>query len=448
MAGCRPAGVFSLAIREDMTMRILVVGSGGREHALVWRLRHSKSVREVFCTPGNGGIERDARCFSVNPQDHEGLLALVRHRSIDCVVVGPEAPLAAGLADRLEAERIPVLGPGKNAARLESSKVFAKQFMLRHRIPTGSSVECERADEALAHLDSPEARYPVVVKADGLAAGKGVIVAREPEEARCAVRRIMVDREFGASGDRLLLEEFLEGAEASYIVFTDGKTVLPAVASRDHKAAYDDDQGPNTGGLGAYSADDILGTDLEKQILERVIRPVIDGMRAEGCPFRGILYAGLMLTAQGPRVLEFNVRMGDPEGQVILPRLESDFGELCEAVCAGRLEGYKAAWSRGAAVCVVLASAGYPGAYEKGKPISGLEMAGEDPRVVTFHSGTRRDGNRILTDGGRVLGVTARADDLSTAVMAAYDAVNKIHFDGMHYRRDIAAKGLSRRQVR
>ncbi len=424
-------------------MRMLVVGSGGREHALVWRLRQSKSVREVFCTPGNGGIERDARCFSVTPTDHEGLVALVRHRGIDCVVVGPEAPLAGGLVDRLEAERIPVVGPRKDAAQLESSKVFAKQFMQRHNVPTGDGVVCDGPEEALSRLESRECRFPVVVKADGLAAGKGVVVARDLEEARQSVKRIMVDREFGASGDRLLLEEFLEGVEASYIVFTDGKTILPAVASRDHKAAYEHDQGPNTGGMGAYSTDDILGAGLEKQVLDTVIRPVIDGMRAEGVPFQGILYAGLMLTSQGPRVLEFNVRMGDPEGQVILPRLESDFGELCEAACSGRLGEYRASWNPGAAVCVVLASGGYPGAYEKGIAINGLDLAEEDRQVVVFHSGTRREGDRILTDGGRVLGVTARADDLQSAVMAAYDAVNKIHFDGMRYRKDIAAKGLA-----
>jgi len=424
-------------------MRILVVGSGGREHALVWRLRRSKSVQEVFCAPGNGGIERDARCFSVAAQDQEGLLALIRHRSIDCVVVGPEAPLAEGLVDRLQAEAVPVLGPRRDAARLEASKVFSKQFMQRHHVPTGAFHVCSRPEEAFALLDSREVHFPLVVKADGLAAGKGVIIARDRAEARQAVRRIMIEREFGASGEQLLMEEFLAGVEASYIVFTDGNTILPAVASRDHKAAYDNDQGPNTGGMGAYSTDNILGPEQEKNVIETVIRPVIEGMNQEGTPFQGILYAGLMLTDQGPRVLEFNVRMGDPEGQVILPRLESDFGELCEAVCTSRLADYKVSWSTGSAVCVVLASGGYPGAYQKGKAITGLDLAEEDPRVAVFHSGTRRDGDRLLTDGGRVLGVTALADDLRTAVGSAYEAVSKIHFDGMHYRKDIAAKGLA-----
>ncbi|MBP1598598.1 MAG: phosphoribosylamine/glycine ligase, partial [Acidobacteria bacterium] len=290
---------------------------------------------------------------------------------------------------------------------------------------------------------SGEVRYPIVIKADGLAAGKGVIVAQTREEARKAVEMIMVERQFGAAGNRIVLEEFLEGCEASYIVFTDGATIVPAVPAQDHKAAYDNDRGPNTGGMGAYSSDRILDPALESTVLERVIRPVIDGMRTEGTPFQGILYAGLMLTPAGPRVLEFNVRMGDPEGQVILPRLDSDFAALCETLCCGKLAEYRTTWSKKAAVCVVLASAGYPAAYEKGKPISGMKMAAEDPRIVVFHSGTRRLGDTLVTDGGRVLGVTALAGDLGAAVISAYEAVNKIFFEGMHYRRDIGAKGLA-----
>ncbi len=423
-------------------MKMLVVGSGGREHVLAWKLRQSRRVREVICAPGNGGIEQDIRCFQVSPQDHPAILDLVRREKVDCVVVGPEAPLADGLVDCLQAQGIFALGPGRDAARLESSKSFAKEFMARHRVPTGAWATFTVAEDALAYLDSADARYPLVVKADGLAAGKGVIVAPSAVEAREAIRRIMVEREFGKAGDRVLIEEFLEGTEASYIVFTDGRHILPAVAARDHKAAYDGDRGPNTGGMGAYSADGILGLELEREILETIIRPVVDGMSREGTPFRGILYAGLMLTARGPKVLEFNVRMGDPEGQVILPRLAGDFGELCEAVCAGRLESYHGEWDQGAAVCVVLASQGYPGSYQKGKPIAGLEMALEDRRVAIFHSGTRLSGSRLVTDGGRVLGVTAVAGDLQSAVMSAYEAVNKIHFDGVHFRHDIGAKGL------
>ena len=425
-------------------MRILVVGSGGREHALVWKLLRSAGVQEVLCAPGNGGIEGDVRCLPLSPADQGALLELARRERIDLVVVGPEAPLAAGLADHLRAHGVAVLGPGRTAARLEASKVFAKEFMARHGIPTAAFTVHDQISEALARLNSSEVRYPLVVKADGLAAGKGVVVARSLEEARTAVERIMAERQFGAAGDKIVLEEFLEGMEASFIVFTDGDTIVPAVAAQDHKAVFDNDQGPNTGGMGAYSTDTILEPGMQAVILSRIVRPVIDAMKAEGAPFRGILYVGLMLTPAGPRVLEFNVRMGDPEGQVILPRLTSDFAALCEALCQGRLSEYEASWSKKAAVCVVLASGGYPGAFEKGKVISGLKMAEEDSNIVVFHSGTRRLGKTIVTDGGRVLGVTAVADHLSSALISAYEAVNKIHFEGMHYRRDIGAKGISR----
>ena len=423
-------------------MRMLVVGSGGREHALAWKLHQSPHVREVLCCPGNAGIAKDARCVSVPPQDHAALADLARKERIDCIVIGPEAPLAAALADCLQAQGLSVVGPSQNAAKLEASKVFAKEFMERHGIPTASFTTHACSDDALKRLDSHEVLYPLVVKADGLAAGKGVIIARTPTEARQAIHRIMVEHEFGAAGDRIVLEDFLEGVEASFIVFTDGQTIVPAVAARDHKAIYDNDSGPNTGGMGAYSTDDILGAQLEKNILEGIVRPVIDGMRAEGTPFRGMLYAGLMLRDEKPYVLEFNVRMGDPEGQVILPRLQSDFASLCEALCQGRLADYEAAWHRSAVVCVVLASGGYPGVYAKGKVISGLKMAEEDSRIVIFHSGTRRDGENLVTDGGRVLGITATGADLASAMMCAYEAVNKINFEGMHYRRDIGAKGL------
>ena len=423
-------------------MRVLVIGSGGREHALVWKLRQSARVRKVICVPGNGGIGRDVRCFPISPLDFASLSELVRKEQIDLVLVGPEAPLAAGLADHFAAEGTRVLGPCKDAARLESSKVFAKEFMARHGIPTAHFSIHRDPREALAVLDSRETRYPVVVKADGLAGGKGVVVARTAEEARDAVRRIMIEREFGRAGEQIVLEEFLEGTEASFIVFTDGKTVLPAVLAQDHKAAYDGDRGPNTGGMGAYSTDTLLAPDVREQVLHSVVYPVIDGMNAEGTIFRGILYAGLMLTSAGPKVLEFNVRMGDPEAQVILPRLASDFGMLCEALCQGRLVSYQASWTFAATVCVVLASGGYPGAYEKGRSISGLEMAGEDKRIVIFHSGTRCENTGYVTNGGRVLGVTAVAEDLASAVMAAYEAVNKVHFEGMHCRRDIGARAL------
>ena len=423
-------------------MKILIIGSGGREHTMAWKLRRSSKVTEVICVPGNGGMDGIARCVAANPEDFEAVTKLARDEGVDYVLIGPEAPLAAGIVDHLKAAGVRVFGPTRGAALLESSKVFAKDFMIRHNIPTAGYSAYNDAESALAHLRSPETKYPLVVKADGLAAGKGVVVAKNADEASDAVRRIMIDREFGAAGDRLVIEDCLCGIEASYIVFTDGKTVLPAAAARDHKAIFDNDEGPNTGGMGTYSADDILGTELEKEVLARVIQPVIDGMRAEGAPFQGFLYAGLMLTANGPQVLEFNVRMGDPECQVILPRLESDFAELIAALCEERLADYKAAWSPGAAVCVVLSSKGYPGPYEKGKVIAGIETAEEDQQVAVFHAGTRRKGDAVLTEGGRVLGVTAVDGDLASAIKRAYAAVDKIHFDGMYFRRDIGAKGL------
>jgi phosphoribosylamine--glycine ligase len=423
-------------------MRLLVIGSGGREHAIVWKLLQSSDVRTVFCAPGNAGIAQTARCIPILPNDSKAIGDLIRKERIDYVVVGPEAPLAAGLVDNLKKTDVGVLGPTQEAAQLESSKVFAKDFMARHGIPTAPYAVYKDPNKALAFLDSVEAHYPIVIKADGLAAGKGVVVARTMPEARAAIERIMIGREFGSAGDRIIIEECLEGIEASYIVFTDGKTILPAVAARDHKAVYDNDEGPNTGGMGAYSNDDILGSELERDVLNRIVHPVIDGMRNEGLPFQGILYAGLMLTSSGPQVLEFNVRMGDPECQVIVPRLKSDFFKLCEALCQGRLKDYKAVWSKEAAVCVVLASGGYPGSYSKGKVIKGLGIAGEDRRVAVFHAGTRLENDQFVTDGGRVLGVTAVQQDLASAMMLAYEAVNKIHFEGMHYRRDIGAKGL------
>jgi phosphoribosylamine--glycine ligase len=425
-------------------MNILVIGSGGREHALVWKLRRSRRVQEVLCTPGNGGIASDARCLPVSNSDHAALFELVKRERVDLVIVGPEAPLAAGLSDSLRAHGVAVLGPSRAAAKLESSKVFAKEFMARHGIPTAPFTVHHRPEEALARLNAADTRYPLVIKADGLAAGKGVMVAKSSAEARHAIEVIMIQRQFGAAGDAIVLEEFLEGEEASFIVFTDGKTILPAAAAQDHKAAYDNDQGPNTGGMGAFSTDSILAPERQAWVVHHIVQPVVEAMNAEGAPFQGILYTGLMLTSAGPRVLEFNVRMGDPEGQVILPRLTSDFALLCESLCLGRLNEYQPAWSKDAALCVVLASEGYPGAYPKGRLITGIQMAEEDPRVVVFHSGTKREGNAILTDGGRVLGVTALAADLPAAAMAAYEAANKIWFEGMHYRRDIGAKGMKK----
>jgi phosphoribosylamine--glycine ligase len=424
-------------------MKVLVIGSGGREHTIAWKLAQSPRVHSILCAPGNAGISQIARNVPVQSNDFAGITDLVRKERIDYVFVGPEAPLSIGLVDHLQAQGIYAVGPTRLAAQLESSKVFSKDFMARHKVPTARYATYRDPEAAIKFLESSEAAFPIVVKASGLAAGKGVVVARDLQEAREAVSRIMIEKEFGASGDQIIIEECLKGVEASYIVFTDGETIIPAVAARDHKAVFDNDEGPNTGGMGAYSTDDILGSDLEQEVIKRVIRPVIDGMKSEGFPFQGILYAGLMLTSQGVQVLEFNVRMGDPECQVILPRLKSDFSDLCELLCQGRLKEYKAVWNSDAAVCVVLASGGYPGKYAKGKAISGLKMAEENRRVAVFHAGTQQQGDQFVTDGGRVLGVTATEKDLASAMMLAYEAVNKIHFDGMHYRRDIGAKGLA-----
>ncbi|MBP1600287.1 MAG: phosphoribosylamine/glycine ligase [Acidobacteria bacterium] len=426
-------------------MRVLVIGSGGREHALVWALKRSSRVSHLVCAPGNGGIARDAACHPISPADQRAVLDLAISQKIDLVVIGPEAPLAAGLADFLSEHGLPTMGPTRAAARLECSKVFAKEFMARHDIPTAQFSVHETPERALSAIESREVRYPLVVKADGLAAGKGVVVVQDPQKAAEAIRRMMVEREFGSAGEKVVLEEFLAGKEVSYIVFTDGSTTVPAVAARDHKAAYDNDRGPNTGGMGAFSTDDILAPELEKYVLDKVIHPVIRGMEKEGCPFKGILYAGLMLTPGGPKVLEFNVRMGDPEGQVILPRLGSDFAVLCENLALGKLADCRVEWSASSAICIVLASGGYPGAYSKGKVISGIEMAEENPKVFVFHAGTRRLGSSLVTDGGRVLGVTAVDRDLGSAMVVAYEAVNKIRFDGMQYRRDIGASGLASR---
>ena len=423
-------------------MKILIIGGGGREHTMVWKLRRSPKVTEILCAPGNGGMAGIARCSAIQADDSEAIVELAREQCVDYVLVGPEVPLSAGVVNHLKDAGIKALGPTREAALLESSKVFAKEFMTRHNIPTADYKTYTDAESAIAHLQHPEVKYPLVVKADGLAAGKGVVVAKTANEASNAVKRIMIDREFGTAGDRLIIEDCLSGIEASYIVFTDGKTVLPAAAARDHKTAFDNDEGPNTGGMGTYSSDDILGAKLEQDVLRRVIQPTIDGMRTEGSPFQGFLYAGLMLTAEGPQVLEFNVRMGDPECQVILPRLESDFADLVAAICEERLADYSAVWRPGAAVCVVLASDGYPDRYEKGKEITGIEDAENDPHVAVFHAGTLRKGNVVLTDGGRVLGVTAVDSNLASAINRAYTAVHKIHFDGMRFRGDIGAKGI------
>ncbi len=429
-------------------MKVLLIGSGGREHAMAWALARSPRLSQLLIAPGNPGTSKLGRNVPVGAEDLDGLLELARSESVDLTVVGPETPLVNGIVDRFRSAGLPIAGPTRAAAALEGSKVFAKDFMRRHAIPTGAYQVFSSAEEAEEALDRSQQAYPLVVKADGLAAGKGVFVCPDRASALEAVGQIARRRRFGDAGDRLLLEEFLQGEEASFMVLTDGDRIIPLPPSQDHKAVFDGDRGPNTGGMGAYSSDSILGEELRERILEQIIRPTVQGMKAEGESFSGVLYAGLMLTGEGPKVLEFNVRLGDPEAQVVLPRLEGDLLAAFEGLARRDLSTCKLEWSKRPAVAVVVACGGYPGPFQSGHEISGLDLVIEVPGTTVFHAGTRVEGDGIVTSGGRVLAVTAQADSLEDAVIKAYEGVNKIHFQGMHWRRDIAAKGLGRRNAR
>ncbi len=426
-------------------MKLLVVGSGGREHALAWKLGQSPLVTKIYCAPGNAGTARLGENLPIGADDTAALLDFAKSQDVHLTVIGPEAPLVAGVVDAFRSARLPVVGPARGAAQLEGSKVFAKDFMRRHGIPTAAYQVYSDAESALRDLDSAAYSFPVVIKADGLAAGKGVFVCQDLDQSRNAISAIMHERQFGSAGDQVVIEEFLQGEEASFMVFSDGRNVLPMPPSQDHKAIYDGDRGPNTGGMGAYSIDSILSPAQLETALERIVKPVIEAMAAEGNPYTGILYAGLMLTAEGPKVLEFNVRFGDPETQVILPRLDSDLVEILQAVAAGDIGGIRPVWSPDPVVSIVLASGGYPGPYQKGKQIHGLEMAGEDPNTVVFHAGTETRDGKVLTNGGRVLAMTARARSLDEAILRAYEGVNKVRFEGMYYRHDIGAKALRKK---
>ncbi|MFN0085175.1 MAG: phosphoribosylamine--glycine ligase [Blastocatellia bacterium] len=419
-------------------MKVLVIGSGGREHALVWALSRSATVERIYSATGNAGIAGMTERSGVDPGDFAGIAAFAIREGIELVVIGPEQPLVDGLADELAARGIAAFGPGRKAARLEGSKVFAKEFMARHRIPTARCRIVSEPEEALKAVGDGSFSFPIVVKAEGLAAGKGVIIAEDRQAARGAVRDLMIDRKLGEAGARLLIEEHLAGRELSYLVFSDGRDFTAMPVAQDHKRALDNDIGPNTGGMGAFSAPGLLDAALEECIVREVVAPTLEGARADGFPFRGVLYCGLMLTAEGPRALEYNVRFGDPETQAILRRLDSDFAEIAWAVACGELAKVRPRWSEDASTCIVLASAGYPGAYETGKLITGLEEADRVEGVTVFHAGTRlNDRGETETAGGRVLGVTARAPALDEATRRAYLAVEKISFQGMMYRRDI-----------
>jgi phosphoribosylamine---glycine ligase len=424
-------------------MKLLVIGAGAREHALVWRLAREAGVSEVVCAPGNAGIAELARAIPVDSADPAAVLALAEQEDADLTVIGPELPLTHGVADLFAERGRRLLGPTRAAAELESSKAFAKEFMARHRVPTAGYQVCETPEIALAVLATGQFGYPVVIKADGLAAGKGVVIAGDPVSASRAVRAMMVDRRFGEAGARIVIEEYMQGREVSVFALTDGRSAVLLPTAQDHKRAYDGDHGPNTGGMGAFAPSPLVDEVLLDRIRDTIVQPTIDGMRAEGREFRGFLYAGLMLTVDGPKVVEFNVRLGDPEAQVVLPMIDGALAPLLRDAADGRLGGQTSCrvkeWPR---VGVVIASGGYPDAYKTGKPITGLGNAASVPGVTIFHAGTARQGDVVTTAGGRVLTVVAEGRDYRQAISRAYEAAGRVSFDGMFMRKDIGKKAI------
>jgi len=422
-------------------MKVLVVGSGGREHALAWKIGQSPKVSKVFCAPGNAGIAKQATLVPLKADDLTGLLEFAQDEKIDLTVVGPEDPLTRGIVDLFESRGLTVFGPAMKAAEIEGSKAFAKEMMKKYHIPTAAYEVFEDREKAASHIQKKGA--PLVVKADGLAAGKGVMICKTVDEAIEALDEIMVKKAFGEAGNRVVVEECLTGEEASYIAFTDGKTILPMASSQDHKAVFDGDRGPNTGGMGAYSPAPVVTEDVHERILEKVLRPLIYGMAEEGRPYKGALYAGLMIQKGHPMVLEFNARFGDPETQPALMRMNGDIVPILEACIHGNLSRFRIEWDPRTAVCVVMASGGYPGEYEKGKVIEGLDQVSQMKDIFVFHAGTAMKEEKIVTNGGRVLGVTGLGEGVEKAIKRTYEAVKKISWDGVHYRKDIGAKALN-----
>lgn len=423
-------------------MQVLVIGGGGREHTLVWKLAQSKKVTKLYAAPGNPGMKDLAECVDLDIADLDGLADWAEKHAIDLTVVGPEAPLVAGIVDVFKARGLTIFGPSAKAAEIEGSKIFSKELMEKYGVPTAFFKVCDNLADARAFVEEKGA--PIVIKADGLAAGKGVVVAMTRDEALAALDEMMGAHKFGSAGNRVVIEEFMEGEEASLLAFTDGKTIVPMLAAQDHKRVNDGDQGPNTGGMGAYCPAPVMTDALKEKTVKEVLRPIVDALAKEGRPYSGCLYAGLMIKGDSVKVVEFNARFGDPETQVVLPLLKSDLAEIMVACANGTLTPDLVKWSDKAAVCVVMASGGYPASYKKGIPITGLKAANAMDDVVVFHAGTREEDGKILTNGGRVLGVTAVADDIPSAQQKAYDAVDKIHFDGAHYRQDIAWRALRR----
>ena len=421
-------------------MKILVIGGGGREHALVWKLRQSPRVEKIYVAPGNDGIGESAELAPIAVDDIEKLAAFAEKNRVDLTVVGPELPLTLGIAELFQQRGLKIFAPAREAARLEGSKAFAKEMLRENKIPTAAFATFSDAAAAKKYLG--ELEPPYVVKADGLAAGKGVLICASRAEAAAAIEDVLMRRVFGAAGDKVVVEEFLEGEEASFIVLTDGEHILPLASSQDHKRVFDNDQGPNTGGMGAYSPAPIVTPAIHRRIIDEILRPLLAGLKRRGIVYRGTLYAGLMLTADGPKVLEFNARFGDPECQPLMVRLKSDLVPLIEATIESRLDKVEAEWHDDPAVCVVLTAGGYPGDYAKGKEIHGLDRLKDWQSGAVFHAGTVKKDGRWLTSGGRVLGVTARGRDIAAAAAEAYRAVAEIHWEGMHYRKDIAKKAL------
>jgi phosphoribosylamine--glycine ligase len=424
-------------------MKILVIGGGGREHALVWKLRQSSSVEKIWCAPGNGGISRDAECYPLDVGDVKAAADLARRLGADLTIVGPELPLVNGISDEFASRGLTILGPTKQAAQLEGSKVFAKKFLERHSIPTAPV--CGIFDNAVdAYAELCAVDWPLVIKADGLCAGKGVLVTSSPDDATEFINKVMEQREFGEAGRQVLLEEGLKGEELSYIILTDGKDFVAMAPTRDYKPAYDNDEGPNTGGMGAYSTDSLLSPESEKVILEKIVRPTLKGLEGDGIPYRGFLYFGLMMTAEGPKVLEFNCRLGDPETEAILPRADFDLAQCCLSAAKGKLGDFQVAWKPGASLCVVLASEGYPANPKTGKPISGLGESRAPTQIVVFHAATRLEKDTYYTSGGRVLEISARGATLEEARELCYDVLSNVAIEGAFYRKDIGQPKASR----
>jgi len=423
-------------------MRILVIGSGGREHALVWKLSRSPKVEKIYCAPGNAGIGEIAELAPIGVEEIQKLAAFAEKEKIDLTVVGPELPLTLGISELFQKKGLRIFGPGREAAKLEGSKAFAKEILQDNKIPTAAFAAFSDAAAARKYL-APQ-KPPYVIKADGLAAGKGVLICASRKEAEAAVDDVLVRKLFGAAGDKVVIEEFLEGEEASFIVLTDGEHILPLASSQDHKRVFDRDEGPNTGGMGAYSPAPVVTAEIHRRIMAEILQPLLRGLKKKGIHYRGVLYVGLMLTADGPKVLEFNARFGDPECQPLMLRLRSDLVPLIEATIDGRLDQVKAEWEDEVAICVVLTAGGYPGSYEKGKEIRGLDTLKDWRRGFVFHSGTVKKDGRWLTSGGRVLGVTALGKDIESAVTEVYGAVRQIGWEGMHYRKDIAQRALKK----